>query len=274
MQTMNAELQCFDFDGNPVRVVDRDGLPWFVAADVCRVLDIANPRDAVSSLDEDEKTTVGNTDGRAGAGPQTFNVVSESGLYAMVFKSRKPQARLFRKWVTSVVLPTLRTEGRYELSVDEVDRLSVLDFIALQGRGWTLQRQIEFGLKVRAFAKAMGVAFEQKVDPCFGRVLAFPVPVFHRVAEGLRLQRGTEAYEPLTALLAMVDEAGLSPWEGSAVELEALLKERIGTRAVEFCKEHPVARVLGRAAQGGTRVESRRTRDARRWGILSAVSAA
>lgn len=106
-------LATFDFNEQPVRVMERDGSPWFVAADVCRVLEIANSRDAIGSLDEDEKDGVGITD--AIGREQRMSAISESGLYALVFKSRKPQAKEFRKWVTSEVLPTIRKTGRYEV---------------------------------------------------------------------------------------------------------------------------------------------------------------
>ena len=106
-----SALQTFDFKETPVRALERDGQPWFVAADVCRVLELANPRQVVSSLHEDEKATVQNMDGRAGHGAQSFNIINESGLYALIFKSRKPQAQAFRKWVTSEVLPNIRKHG-------------------------------------------------------------------------------------------------------------------------------------------------------------------
>ncbi|WP_339500992.1 BRO-N domain-containing protein, partial [Pseudomonas canadensis] len=88
------------------------GEPWFVANDVCRVLNIANPRDAMGRLEEDEKG-VGITDTLGGL--QELNVVSESGMYALVFTSRKAEAKRFRKWVTGEVLPAIRHTGRYEL---------------------------------------------------------------------------------------------------------------------------------------------------------------
>jgi prophage antirepressor-like protein len=111
-------LQTFDFKENPVRVVDRDNQPWFVAPDVCRVLEIGNTTEALRSLDEDEKTTISNPEGRAGTGAQSYNIISESGLYSLIFKSRKPQAKTFRKWVTSEVLPAIRVTGRYEIAAD------------------------------------------------------------------------------------------------------------------------------------------------------------
>ncbi len=112
-------LQTFDFNESPVRVMLRDAQPWFVAADVCRVLEIANSRDAAAALDEDEKITVANADGNPRAGiPHQLNLISESGLYALVFKSRKSEARKFRKWVTAEVLPAIRQTGRYEAPAD------------------------------------------------------------------------------------------------------------------------------------------------------------
>lgn len=110
------ELQTFDFTDAPVRVALQDGEPWFVAADVCRVLDVTNPRDAVAGLDDDERMTVANTDGHSGqrGGAQSFNIISEAGLYSLIFRSRKPQAKAFKRWVTHEVLPTIRKTGSYQ----------------------------------------------------------------------------------------------------------------------------------------------------------------
>jgi len=108
---MSADLIPFDFDGHAVRVVLRDQEPWFVAKDVCGVLEVGNARDAVQRLEADERDCVGIADaiGRT----RETNVVSESGLYALIFTSRKPEARRFRKWVTSEVLPSIRRTGSY-----------------------------------------------------------------------------------------------------------------------------------------------------------------
>lgn len=83
---------------------------WFVAVEVCDLLDIKNPRDAVSQLDDDEKlTSVLPTLGQS----RRFNLINESGLYNLIFRSRKEAARRFRKWVTSEVLPAIRKDGYY-----------------------------------------------------------------------------------------------------------------------------------------------------------------
>lgn len=108
---MSDTLQVFNFEQKDVRVVMKDGEPWWVAKDVCEVLEIQNARDAVSALDDDERNTVGISDGNRGN--PNMNVISESGLYTLVMRSNKPEAKRFRKWVTSEVLPTIRKHGAY-----------------------------------------------------------------------------------------------------------------------------------------------------------------
>lgn len=93
-----------------VRVAEIDGEPWFIAADVCRALDVKNGRDAVSRLDDDEKG-VALTDTLGGR--QEMAAVSEAGLYALVLSSRKPEAKAFKRWVTHDVLPSIRKHGAY-----------------------------------------------------------------------------------------------------------------------------------------------------------------
>jgi hypothetical protein len=100
----------FSFQGHPVRTIALEGETWFYATDVCDVLEHTNPRKAVDRLDADEK---GVTTGYTLGGPQMVNVINESGLYALIFTSRKPQARVFRRWVTGEVLPAIRKTGLY-----------------------------------------------------------------------------------------------------------------------------------------------------------------
>jgi len=93
-----------------VRIVMRDGDPWFVAADVCRALDVGNISQAVSRLEQDEIHIILNDTNR---GKRSMAVVSEPGLYALVLGSRKPEAQSFRRWITHEVLPAIRQEGAY-----------------------------------------------------------------------------------------------------------------------------------------------------------------
>ena len=114
----------FDNETFTVRTYqDSDGSIWFCAMDVCEVLSIANHHDAISTLDRDEKLGVGITD--AIGREQTATFVSESGLYTLIFKSRKPEAKRFRKWVTSEVLPSIRKTGSYTVSQDETKPVPV-----------------------------------------------------------------------------------------------------------------------------------------------------
>ncbi|MFY2599465.1 Bro-N domain-containing protein [Achromobacter xylosoxidans] len=101
----------FKFGDHPVRVVVRDGQPWFVAADVCAALDYKNASKAVADhLDPDERSNEQLDRARMGS---KAVIINESGLYALVLRSRKPEARKFAKWVTSEVLPQIRKTGAY-----------------------------------------------------------------------------------------------------------------------------------------------------------------
>lgn len=121
-----GEIEVFNFSQEkaPIRVQLVDGEPWFVAKDVCQVLGIEKYRDAVSRLDEDERESVlVDTLG----GTQKMSAVSESGLYSLIFQSRKPEAKKFRKWVTGEVLPSIRRKGYYGLKKSPGDYLDVRD---------------------------------------------------------------------------------------------------------------------------------------------------
>lgn len=103
----------FNYEGAQVRtIVDDLGNPWFVAGDVCAVLEI-DPT-ATRRLDSDEKNTLRLTQGNHRGNPNV-TVVNESGLYSLILGSRKPEAKEFKRWVTHDVLPTLRKAGKYEM---------------------------------------------------------------------------------------------------------------------------------------------------------------
>ena len=91
-----------------VRTVMINGEPWFAAADVCNALDIRNPSQAISRLDEDEKIiTLISNEGNQRGNPNVA-VVNEPGLYTLILGSRKPEAKAFKRWITHEVLPALR----------------------------------------------------------------------------------------------------------------------------------------------------------------------
>jgi len=108
---MSNQLNTFIYEGQPLSVINRNGEPWFVANDVGRLLGLPrNGRNSIRYLTDAEK---GALTRRTPGGNQRVICVSESGLYALIFKSRKPEAKRFRLWVTSEVLPAIRKTGHY-----------------------------------------------------------------------------------------------------------------------------------------------------------------
>lgn len=114
-----SNIQIFNYNSVEVRTIQNDGEPWFVLKDVCNVLHIGNSRDVVARLDQDEKG-VGQIDTLGGK--QEMTIINESGLYNVILRSDKPEAKPFRKWVTSVVLPTIRRHGMYA-TPDTVEKM-------------------------------------------------------------------------------------------------------------------------------------------------------
>lgn len=107
-----SALLSYQFEEEPVRVVMIIGEPWFAASDLAKALGYRDAPNMLRSLHDDEKGThIMSTPG----GDQNLNIISESGMYAAIFKSRRPEAERFRKWVTSVVLPSIRKTGKFEL---------------------------------------------------------------------------------------------------------------------------------------------------------------
>lgn len=117
-QNLSTQIQTFNFSPSiSVRsTADENGSPWFFATDVCSALEIGNSRQAISRLDDDEKgVTTNDTLG----GKQEMTIINESGLYSLILTSRKAEAKKFKKWVTSEVLPALRKNGKYEVGQPE-----------------------------------------------------------------------------------------------------------------------------------------------------------
>ena len=106
------ELTIWTYETTNVRTIEKDGETWWVLADVCKALEVSNSRNVAARLDEDEKDvhlidTLG--------GMQDMTIINESGLYAVILRSDKPQAKPFRRWVTHEVLPEIRRHGSYNM---------------------------------------------------------------------------------------------------------------------------------------------------------------
>lgn len=148
----------FPISGDSVRVVWLDGEPWWVAIDVCRELGIKKPRDAVSGLETGDAVTTGVTDA-LGRDQETY-VVNEAGLYELIFQSRKPQAKVFRKWIFEEVIPAIRRTGAYESS--EAREAKVLEILEASDAAYRKIEVAKFngdipGWVAQAFADANGI---------------------------------------------------------------------------------------------------------------------
>ncbi len=115
------EIAVFNYESQQVRSIVKSGEPWFVLSDVCRVLGLSNPSKVVQRLETDERSNL--KLGRQGLA----TIINESGLYAVILRSDKPQAKPFRKWVTSEVLPSIRQTGGYQIKpTDELRQKNIL----------------------------------------------------------------------------------------------------------------------------------------------------
>lgn len=162
---MTTELMPFTYEGGEQlrTIVIADGNPGFIANDVCAILDIRNSRDALARLDDDEKGVV-TTDTLGG--PQQMAYVTEAGLYALVFTSRKAEAREFKRWVTHEVLPTIRkTGGAYIMPGSQAE-------LDLSNPDTALDKLIEVAQVAKA-ERARRLELEAKVEADAPKVEAY-----------------------------------------------------------------------------------------------------
>lgn len=155
------ELQIFNNNQfGEIRTTIKDGEPWFVAADVCRALEIANNRDALTRLEQDEKgVALTDTPG----GTQEVTIVNEPGLYALVLGSRKPEAKAFKRWVTHEVIPSIRKHGMYatpttieQMIADPANAIKVFSALKQeQERRKELEATVEHNAPKVLFAEAV-----------------------------------------------------------------------------------------------------------------------
>ncbi len=135
-------LQTFNYGEIPVRTVLMGGEPWWVLADVCRVLSITNHKNVAARLDEDEKGVhLMDTPG----GNQNMTIINESGLYKVILRSDKPEAKAFTRWVTHEVLPAIRKNGSYGIPMGDT-----------LPRAQSLSEAVSLGKFVRGLLKDQG----------------------------------------------------------------------------------------------------------------------
>ena len=202
----------FQFETQEIRAIERDGDPWFVLVDVCKILGHTNPTVAASRLDDDEKAALNISDTALNnvAQQRLVNIISESGLYSLILTSRLPDARRFKKWVTSEVLPAIRKTGRYQIDrpkttgemlvenakafreieirqIEQAEQIgkiatavenfgahedfkSIKAYAAIIGRKITTKESGEFGRQATALSKQQGQKIGRQPDEAFGFV--------------------------------------------------------------------------------------------------------
>jgi anti-repressor protein len=164
--------QVFNNAGMEVRVVVVDETPWWVAADVITILGLANGKSTLHNLDDDEKGvhTV-NTPG----GDQSMTIVNESGLYSLILRSRKPEAKAFKRWITHEVLPAIRKTGGYQKPITELSRIDLAKMvIAAEQEKAALEARIEKDAPKVAFAEAVSEAINGLEIAEFSKVCGIP----------------------------------------------------------------------------------------------------
>lgn len=146
-------LEPFHFQNKNFRVAFKDGVDFYCVKDTCDILDLTNPSKAVSNLDDDERDTLTTSDGVGRKKDMLF--VTLSGLFALIFQSRKPEAKKFRKWVTSVVLPSIMKRGYFGTLSPTEARLQKVQV-----------RHLTRELKKEKDAFAFSLLFDQLKDYC------------------------------------------------------------------------------------------------------------
>nr|DAQ10333.1 MAG TPA: repressor domain protein [Caudoviricetes sp.] len=173
------DITIFNHLGNDIRVMtDEQGEPLFVLKDVCDALELGNPSMVAGRLDSDWVSTTEVTDnlGRS----RTTNVVTEAGLYEVIFMSRKPEAAQFRRWVTSEVLPSIRKRGGYLTPEATREALRDPDFIIQLAMDLKEERaarakaeaEVEAQRPVAALGRAIETAEGDLTPSAFGKVLS------------------------------------------------------------------------------------------------------
>ncbi len=151
----------FFYQSHPVRSVLIDGEPWFVAKDVCDVLEIGNPTDALKRLEDDERSLV-SIEGASNGLP--VNAINESGLYALVLGSRKPEAKAFKRWITHDVIPSIRKNGAY-FPMEQVEEfLFSADTIIKMATEWKFEKEKRIELEAKVLADQPKVLFADAVS--------------------------------------------------------------------------------------------------------------
>ncbi|MDX8383862.1 MAG: BRO family protein [Ghiorsea sp.] len=186
---MSISIVANTFKNTEVRAFEEGGLSWFVAADIAKALGYAAAKDMTRMLDDDEK---GGRLVPTPSGDQKMNVINESGMYHALIKSRKPEAKPFRKWVTGEVLPSIRKTGSYTLpqTITPKQKLEIREAIAAKvyANYPEGKRQLAFSAEYKALYKAFGISkYDELPENRFGDAMLFILGDYEPPVEALTL---------------------------------------------------------------------------------------
>ena len=158
---MNENLNIWEYEQHEIRIVEKDSEPWWVLADVCKVLELTTPSRVAERLEKDEVSQTHTID-RMGR-TQKSTIINESGLYAVILRSDKPQAKPFRKWVTNEVLPSIRKHGAYMNRQTIEKMLASPDFLIQLGQQMKAEKEKNAALESKIAEDAPKVEFANAV---------------------------------------------------------------------------------------------------------------
>lgn len=149
----------FNYNSKQVRVIEKNGEPWFVAKDIAEILEYSNPAKMYARIEEDEKTTIPYRED--GSNYQTnIVIINESGLYEAILGSEKPEAKEFKKWVKREVLPSIRKTGGY--SIQRIDSYMISDPIE-RAKAWIKEQEEKLLLEAKVKELAPAAEFGNAV---------------------------------------------------------------------------------------------------------------
>ncbi|WP_273713116.1 BRO family protein [Leuconostoc mesenteroides] len=157
---MTQEVQVFNFETSSVRTLNLEDVIWFVGKDVAETLGYSNTRDALyKHVDKEDKNTVAIHDGITRGNPNQV-IINESGLYSLILSSKQPNAKKFKRWVTSEVLPTIRQTGGYQLAPKDPMQVLELMFQSLKMQDY---RQERLERKINSIQNSQTISGDQEL---------------------------------------------------------------------------------------------------------------
>ena len=234
---MSAQVIPYVFDDNLVRIVMRDGAPWFVGKDVCRVLNIVDHRQALERLDDDER---GRYTAPTPSADQEMIVISEPGVYRLVFTSRKAEAERFKRWLAHEVIPSLRQHGRYAMPEPEAGEDSPANLRPVGRNAPMPEEPIVAGEPLSALRLRLDIIREARLNfgPAHARKLWTEFGLPHSAGRGGEPDHGRALLLRLLQARVKLPGDG-APWSIEDAMQAALNGDRVATKALFDCGIRP-----------------------------------